>query len=265
MSTHFPQKLALTAGAMALAACLPASATVYLDGVSPLLSSYAPGTFDLGTHLPNYIGSSNGSSADGTNLDGNRVYIFDINDAAGPQGAPAQAAFNLLVWQFNAPKDSVRLYTHQDHYFGGPITTDALAAEVLEYSIWGCNSTAAAGCKAQGNWTFLSDPTGVDHYSASGPEYKFTGAQAGNIFRGGSGEFGLVNAYTQDYTFGTTYDFFAIRGSTQAMRYNTADPELDAMVAFNRKDVPIVPEPSTYALMGAGVLGLWTALRRKRR
>lgn len=88
MSTHFPQKLALTAGAMALAACLPASATVYLDGVSPLLSSYAPGTFDLGTHLPNYIGSSNGSSADGTNLDGNRCLHLRHQRCSRPAGCP---------------------------------------------------------------------------------------------------------------------------------------------------------------------------------
>lgn len=261
MNHRFRQFSALWIGALALAAAVPASATVYLDGKSPLLSSYAPGTFDLGTHRPNFISGSNGSAADGTNLDGNRVYIEDINSADGPNGPAGQAAFRLLVWQFSSLKDSVRLYTHQDHYFGGPITDKGTAAEVLEYSIYGCNSSAAGGCTVQANWTFLSDPTDAT-ITPDGPVYTFAGAQAGNIFRGGSAEFGLINAYTQDYTFASSYDFFAIRGSTQAMRFQTADPELDAMVAFNRKDVPIVPEPSTYAMIGAGLLGLWAARRR---
>ena len=264
MSTQLRQCSAWAAGVLAVAACVPAEATTYLDGVSAPLSSYAAGTFDLGTHLPNFIGGSNGSAADGTNLDGNRVYIFDINDAAGPNGPAAQANFHLLVWQFAAPKDSVRLYTHQDHYFGGPITDAFTSAEVLEYSVWGCNSASAGGCAAQANWNYLSDPLG-SVIGPQGPVYNFAGTAATTIFRGGSSEFGLVNAYTQDYTFGTAHDFYAIRGSTQAMLQNTADPELDAMVAFNRKDVPPVPEPSTYALMGVGVLGLWAARRRQRK
>ncbi|MEO8081148.1 MAG: PEP-CTERM sorting domain-containing protein [Caldimonas sp.] len=262
MAIRIREHAALAAGALALAVCLPASATDYQDGVSAPLSGYPAGTFDLGTHLPNYIGPSNGSSADGTNLDGNRVYIYDIDDAAGPNGPAAQADFRLLVWQFAAPKDSVRLYTHQDHYSGGGITDLATAAEVLEYSVFGCNSTLAGGCTVQANWTFLSDPVSAV-IGASGPVYTFDGTAATTVYRGGSSEFGLVNAYTQDYTFASTYDFYAIRGSTQAMIYQTADPELDAMVAFNRVDVPPVPEPSTYALLGLGLLGLWAKSRRR--
>jgi len=251
-------------GVLLAAACLPAAATDYENGVSAPLSSYPAGTFDLGTHLPNYIGPTVGSAADGTNLDGNRVYIYDVNDPAGPTSAQTQANFNLLVWQFGAPKDSVRLYTHQDHYFGGPITDAFTAAEVLEYSIWGCHSTSLGGCTVQANWTLLSDPTG-SVIGVDGPVYTFAGSAASTIFRGGSSEFGLVNAYTQDYTFASAYDFYAIRGSTQAMIQNTADPELDAMVAFNRVDVPLVPEPETYALMLAGLGAIGWMQRRRRR
>ncbi len=263
MGKLFRQQSGCMAGALALAACMPAVATDYQTGVSAPLSSYAAGTFDLGTHKPNFIGPSVGTAAEGTNLDGNRVYIFDVNDPAGPTGALAQASFNLLVWQFAAPKDSVRLYTHQDHYFGGPITDAFTAAEVLEYSIWGCHGTAVGGCTVQANWSLLSDPTG-SVIGADGPVYNFAGTAAATIFRGGSSEFGLVNAYTQDYTFGTAYDFYAIRGSTQAMIQLTADPELDAMVAFNRVDVPLVPEPETYALMMAGLAALGVVARRRK-
>jgi hypothetical protein len=251
------------AALLIIAAGLPAGATTYINGVSAPLSSLAAGSFDYGTHLPGYISASIGSSAEGTNLDGNRVYIYDIDDAGGPGGAAATADFRLLVWQYSAPKDSVRLYTHQDHYYGGPITDAFTAAEVLEYSIWGCNSAAAGGCKSQANWSLLSDPTG-SVLTADGPAYNFAGTAATNIFRAGSSEYGLVNAYTQDYTFAGSYDFYAIRGSTQAMLANTADPELDAMIAFNRVDVPAVPEPASWLLLGGG-LALLAGLRRKTR
>lgn len=244
------------AAALALAAGA-SEATVYEDGVSPTAT---PAVFDFGTHLPNYVGPS-AEEGNGTLLDGTRVYLNDVNGAL--EDAQTATPFQLLVWQFTSPRDSVRLYTHQDHYFGGPIGGNA--PEVLEYSVWGCNSGPGVDCTQQNQWTFLSDPNGFTVVNDL-PFYTFAGTAPATIWRGGSAEEGILNAYVQDFTFPQAYDFYAIRGSTIAMRAFTADPELDAMASFRRVDFPGpgtgIPEPATLLLVGVAAAA--AASRRRR-
>ena len=266
LSNRIVPRSLLTVVLLATGAVANALPTVYDPGVSPLVSSYPAGTFDQGTHLANYIGTSQ-EEGDGTALDGTRVYMLDVNDHLGVADAAA-TDFHLLVWQFATAHDSVRLYTHQDHY---PQEGDdlQLAFEVLEYSVWGCNSGGVAdACDAshQASWSLLSDPTGYSADADGHPVYTFAGTAANTIYRGGSAEFGIVNAYVQDFTFATGYDFYAIRGSSIAMQHDTADPELDAMFAFNNVDVhqeQETPEPQTLALLAAGLIALGAARRRR--
>lgn len=236
------------------------AAPIYSSGVSSALSLAPPGTFDLGTHLPSYIGSTV-PEGNGTALDGTRVYFFD--NLASTDNPATATPFNLLVWQFASAKDSVRLYTHQDHLSSDGVADTAFEAQdVMEYSVWGCAGGPGV-CKTSAEWTLLSDVTAFADVASGNPTYTFSGTEPTTIYRGGSAEFGILNAYTRDYTFGTSYDYFGIRSSTISFVANDADPELDALVAFNRKDFS-VPEPSTILLLllGSGLLGA-VALRNR--
>ena len=153
--------------------------------------------------------------------------------------------FNLLVWQFGSAKGSVRLDTHQDHLSPDGIPdTASEAQDVMEYSVWGTGA-----CKTKAEWTLLNDVTdfNLSGDGAGKPTYSFSGTEPTTIYRGGSAEFGLLNACTRDYTFRTRYNYFGIRSSSISFVADDAGPELDALVAFNRADFPPpgsnIPEP----------------------
>ena len=241
------------------------AAPVYLDGPATPLAACP--TCVVGSHLAEGvngsvagIGGSGINAAAGSVLDGQRTYIYDRGYPGFPAGssiARGSNGFAMLVWDMGVAMNTMRLYTHQDHYNGGPITDAFTAQDVMEYSVWGSNDNV--------NFFMLSDVTAFD-LTGGGvgkPTYTFEGAEPTFVYRGGSAEFGVTNAYTRDYTFADNYRYYGVRSSLISVRASDADPEIDAIVG-NPGPIREVPEPGVLTLFGFGLAALGLIRRRTR-
>jgi hypothetical protein len=245
------------------------SATLYDAGLAPTC-----GTCVIGVHLvgadphPSVAGVGGGgfNKPAGSALDGNRTYTYDLGAAAPiAAGTTSRGAsdFAMLIWDMGTALNTMRLYTHQDHYSGGPITTQFVAQDVMEYSVWGSNDGD--------NFILLSD---VVNYDINGggaglPTYTFTGTAPEVIFRGGSQEFGVLNAYTRDYVFPSSWRYYGVRASTVTLTMTggapDADPEIDAVFGNRGSIVNPTPEPSSLVLAGLGLAAAAVCRRRRHR
>ena len=256
---------------VALGISTATAATVYDNGVAPVCAGCT-----VGNHLvapdptPSVagVGGSGLAKAAGSALDGQRTYIYDqggqpdLNDGIANRPDPG---FAMMIWDMGTAFNTMILYTHQDHYNGGPITDVFVGQDVMEYSVWGSQNG--------NNFTLLSDVTGfnLNGGGAGLPTYTFAGTAPSIVFRGGSTEFGALNAYTREYTFGTAYRYYGVRASSVTLGLNggvsvpaqfDGDPELDAVMAA-AGPVLGVPEPETYAMLLAGLGLLGFAARRR--
>jgi hypothetical protein len=223
-------------------------AQFYDPGVSP------PPTAGhvFGDHLvapqshPSVAGSGGGGLSDaGDVLDGARTYIYDFAGQADLTDGVADRGdtdFAMMIWDMGAPFNSMRLYTHQDHYSGGPITDNFTGQDVMEYSVWGSHDGD--------NFVLLSDVLAFDLNGGGAglPTYTFAGTAPSIVYRGGSTEFGILNAYTREYVFPTDFRYYGI------------DPEIDAIAGFHT----IVPEPCSGVLLSICLLGAVAGRWRKR-
>jgi len=272
------RKLVLAGTAsLALAVVLSSNAmaaTVYA-GLSPTAASdglvFASLKLTGDPHESIHGAGGNGDfsfTAFGDSLDGNpahRVYMFDTN--AGNLGVSVlpsvnggtgttnrgDANFAMMVWEFSGVVDFLRMYPHQDHLDDPNARND-----VVEQSLW---------VSTDGNhFTLLSDITA--HNGAAFGSQTYTHdlgggrIEATTIYRDGSTEFGVENAYTRDWVLPTPYKWFGIRTSSLGLSGADADPEIDAL-AGRLVPVPLPPAALSALPLLAGIAAM--AFRRRRR
>ncbi|MCA9152465.1 MAG: VPLPA-CTERM sorting domain-containing protein [Planctomycetales bacterium] len=255
---------------------LCAHTTLYDSGVSP--AAAADTSLHFGTHLlttdaahPTVLGAFGGISfaGGGDALEGDFVQSYDsiaittdLSDGVANRG---DDAFSMLIWDMGAAYDALRLYPRQDHYEGGAITDPNIAQDVMEYSVWGSTDGDS--------FVLLSDTVAFDVNGAGAgePSYTFNGVEPTVVYRGGSSEQGLLNAYVREYVFDSAYQYYGIRSSTVSLEAADADPEVDALAAFNMRErcrvsgndpSCLVPEPAGMTLLLSGLLGV-AGLRRR--
>lgn len=249
-----------------------AQAIIYDAGVAPTDATLVFGDHLVGAVPHTSVAGVGGSglSNNGDALNGSRTYIWDKGaslDLADGTSNRSDAGFAMMIWDFGSAYDSMRLYPDQDHYFGGPVTDPFVAQDLMEYSVWGSSDGD--------NFVLLSDVTAFDMNGAGAgiPTYTFVGTSPSIVYRGGSQEYALKNAYTREYVFSSAYRYYGVRTSTVSLLANDADPELDTIAAFNIANRPdgspgkptsgVVPEPATMALFGIGSIA-GAFVRRKR-
>ena len=150
----FPVRSLLASSVLSFSFAVVHAAPIYSDGQSTPLAACP--TCVVGTHLAAGangsvagVGGSGINAAAGSALDGQRTYIYDLGYpgfSAGDSIARGSAGFAMLVWDMGVAMNTMRLYTHQDHYNGGPITDPFVAQDVMEYSVWGSNDNSTSFC-----------------------------------------------------------------------------------------------------------------------
>ena len=236
------------------------AATVYVAGAAPTAVSQGLtfGTIQLGGAHPSVQGTGGGGafnfSVTGSTFDGtlaNRVYMYDTSagaDLADEVANRGDANFAMMIWDMGGLVNFLRIYPSQDH-----LNDSNAAADVVEQSLW----VSADG----DNFTLFSDIVSQSGGAFGTQTYGYgTTNEATTIYRGGSTEFGLQNAYTRDYNFGTAFRWIGIRTSSLGLSGADADPEIDAIAG---RLVPLPPAALSALPLLAGIAAM--AFRRRRR
>jgi hypothetical protein len=212
----------------------PVFATTYTQDGN--LSDFTAGISSYAT-FSNFFAGDTGSpfTPTSTELATNGFRVYDGGSITGLPGGN-----NWILATFANPVSAIRVFPNIDHL--------GSAYDGYQYTIEGSNDGTT--------WTPLYDTLTV-----AGAGEPFTiGSSSGtaptnvnNIVNGPNGV-----GYEADFTFSSSYKYYAFGASTVAFDQGNSDQELSAVGA-----TAAVPEPETYALMLAGLAAIGSIGRRR--
>ena len=226
--------ISLIGSIAALAISSGAHATVYTS--DPTLSDFYSSNYAT---FSNFTQGDVGSPYTPTNTTlnaGNRVY-----NGGALTGLPS--GNNWILATFASPIATIVVFPNIDHL--------GSQYDGYQYTIEGSNNLT--------NWTALFDATSVVGGSEPFTLGTWTGTAptlVNNVLTPGAGPNGSVG-YIADFSFANAYKYYAFGASTVAIQQGNVDQEFSAVAGG-------VPEPSTWAMMILGFLGVgFLAYRRK--
>jgi hypothetical protein len=236
--------------ALTIGAAVPACATTYTADTNIVdftnqVSSYA--TFSnysfnpcCGTNAPSPTFTP---TATELQTQGLRVY------AGGPSNFGLDPSNNWILASFGSATRNILVFSNLDH--------PGASYDGYQYQIWGSNNKSS--------WTPLFNVTSVNGSGEPFTLGTFTGTApltVNSVQTPGFNSAGTVG-YEATFSFLNAYQYYALGSSTFATQSGNADQELSAVGSFNAS-VKGVPEPSTWAMMILGFLGVgFLAYRRK--
>jgi hypothetical protein len=230
--------LALISGISAFLISTSAQATIIYTS-DPTLSDFFVPTYAQLSNFSAGDTSSPFTPSNATLAAGTRVY-----DGGSVTGL--STTNNWILATFANPVSSIVVFPNIDHV--------GAAYDGYQYTIYGSNNGTT--------WAPLFDALTVNGSGEPFTLGSFNGTApttVNNVLTPGAGPNGTVG-YIADFNFNTAFKYYAFGASTEAINLGNADQEFSAVGT----GVGAVPEPSTWAMMILGFVGLgFLAYRRK--
>ncbi len=231
---------AVVAATITVSTAGAAGATTYTS--DPVLAHFLTGSYATFSNYCCGDAASPYTPTDATVSAGLRVY-------GGGSLTGLSTSNNWILATLPSASSSIRVFANIDH-FGAQY-------DGYQYTIAGSNDGTT--------WTPLFDALSVVGASEPFTLGSFTGTApttVNNVLTPGAGPGGDVG-YIADFTFGAAYKWYAFGASTVAFAQGNADQELSGVSPLRVSRS--VPEPSTWALLLAGVFATGATLRRRAR
>lgn len=211
------------AGTVIGGATLPYTATVHSGTVSP--SSYL-----------NYVSGGSGWTGIAAGTGSSNEYAYSVSDAVSAADHKAAQFDPAILFHSQSALNSVIAVSGIEHGWNASNTNEFW--EPFEFRIFGCTTSSLSACNEQGTITDIWE-LGVDDVTA---------------YKNG-------DDWTSQWAFNQSYNYFAVFSGDVLVggSYSPGEGEIDALAA----GITSVPEPSTLALLGLGLGGIFFSRTRK--
>jgi hypothetical protein len=236
--THLASACAVLA--FCAASVASANATVYTSNGN--IADFLNGSFaTFSDFTSGDVSSPFTPTKSGVEAVGNRVY----GGTATGAGLPTTPGENFILATFSSPTSHIEIIPNIDH--------PEPAYDGYQYSIYGWDGSTFVPLYDTLTVAGASPPFTIGSFTGTAPSL------VNNVETPSASNPNGAPGYEAFFTFGSAYSVYALGPSTEAFSSGNTDQEFSAVLTG------VVPEPSTWAMMLLGFVGLGFAGRRASR